>query len=122
MLRESKASNKVSCPAIDDELVGKAIEMGYQVERDLVLDQDAWVGSHVEKDFNGVMYCGIVTSFEDGLFYVEYDDGDEEDMDRGDLGTAASDAGRPHQHFFFGVLLLRRITIRLERLVRTTGS
>ena len=85
-LRESKAGNKVPCPAIDDELVGKAIEMGFQVERDLILDQDAWVGSHVEKDFNGVMYCGIVTSFEDGLFHVEYDDGDEEDMDRGDLG------------------------------------
>ena len=93
-LRESKAGNKVPCPSIDDELVGKAIEMGYQVERDLVLDQDAWVGSHVDKDFNGVMYCGIVTSFEDGLFHVEYDDGDEEEMDRGDLGTAASDAGR----------------------------
>ena len=85
-LRENKAGNKVPCPAIDDELVGKAIEMGFLVERDLIWDQHEWVGSQLEKDFNGVMYCGVVTSFEDGLFHVEYDDGDEEDMDQEDLG------------------------------------
>ena len=33
------------------------------------------------------MFRGVITSYEDGLWHVRYDDGDEEDLDADDLHT-----------------------------------
>jgi hypothetical protein len=46
----------------------------------------ASIGKRVNKHFPGYGdYVGRITSYEDGLFHVVYDDGDEEDMDEKEL-------------------------------------
>ncbi len=46
----------------------------------------ASIGKRVRKHFPGYgYYVGRITSYEDGLFHVVYDDGDEEDMDEEEL-------------------------------------
>lgn len=67
---------------------------------------DLYVTKRIAKDFDGVLYLGTVTRFassldddddddddgaapaSDGMWHVQYDDGDEEDYDRTDLNKA----------------------------------
>ncbi|WOH03906.1 hypothetical protein DCAR_0623309 [Daucus carota subsp. sativus] len=45
----------------------------------------ALVGSYVNKEFEGSFYLGKVVSYDRGLYRVEYEDGDSEDFESGEL-------------------------------------
>ncbi len=84
-LRERRTGARPVCPAIDNALAGKAMEMGFLIERDLDHEEHVKVGKRIQKKFDGMVYNGAVTSFEHDLFHIEYEDGDEEDLTEEEL-------------------------------------
>lgn len=47
------------------------------------------IKSRVAKDFAGSVFFGTIVSYSSGYWRVEYDDGDEEDYDSGDIITSS---------------------------------
>eukprot|EP00250_Pteridium_aquilinum_P016036 c22908_g1_i3 orf=291-1838(-) len=60
---------------------------GKRLKSDASEDQDAFVGKVVKKDFDGILYSGVVAKFnkETGFYKVKYEDGDQEDLELNEL-------------------------------------
>ncbi len=60
------------------------------VDNDREYDYNSYIGKKVAKDFNGILYQGIVKSYDDEreYFKIEYEDDDSEEMDFDEVRAA----------------------------------
>merc|ERR1712025_1388288 len=58
---------------------------GSQSSTDSKKDPECYLGKRIGKEFGRDIFFGKIVSYDDELWHVEYDDGDEEDYDINDL-------------------------------------
>jgi len=81
----NKNKNKNSGDKIFKSTVQCSSPTGSQFSTDPIKDPRYYLGKRIGKEFGEEIFFGNIVSYDDELWHVKYDDGDEEDYDINDL-------------------------------------